>query len=134
MHPKYQRADELSHIVIGAAIEVHRQLGPGLIESVYERCLQHELQLLGLKVEPQKLVRIRYKGLEFDDVLRLDQLVDGCLLVENKAAEAVTPRHKAIALSYMKLTDAPVGLIINYHETTLKDGITRLLLAGANRA
>ncbi len=133
MHPKYQRADELSHIVIGAAIEVHRHLGPGLIESVYERCLQHELQLLGLAVEQQKVVPIRYKGLAFDEVLRLDQLVEGCLLLENKAAEAITPRHKAIALSYMKLADAPVGLIINYHETILKDGITRLLLPGANR-
>ncbi len=134
MHPKYQRADELSHIVIGAAIEVHRQFGPGLIESIYERCLQHELQLRGLTVEKQKIVPIRYKGLEFDEPLRLDQLVEDCLLVENKAVDAITPRHKAIALSYMKLTDAPVGLIINYHETTLKDGITRLLLPGANRA
>ncbi len=133
MHPKYQRADELSHIVIGAAIEVHRHLGPGLIESVYERCLQHELQLQGLRVEQQKVVPIRYKGIEFEEVLRLDQLVEDCLLIENKAAEDVTPRHKAIALSYMKLTDAPVGLVINYHETILKDGITRLLLPGANR-
>lgn len=133
MHPKYQRADELSHIVIGAAIEVHRHLGPGLLESIYERCLQHELQLRGLRVERQKVVHVRYKDLVFEEVLRLDQLVEDCLLVENKAAEAVTPRHKAIAISYMKLTDAPVGLIINYHETVLKNGITRLVLPGANR-
>jgi GxxExxY protein len=134
MHPKFQRADELSHTVIGAAIEVHRHLGPGLIESIYERCLQHELQLLGLRIEQQKVVHIRYKGLEFEEVLRLDQLVEDCLLLENKAVEAITLRHKAIALSYMKLTDAPVGLIINYHETILKDGITRLLLPGSNRS
>lgn len=133
MHPKYQQAHALSAQVIGAAIEVHRVLGPGLLESVYERCLVHELGLRGLKVVSQMVVPIKYKDLVFEQPLRLDVYVEDCLLIENKAVESILPVHKATTLSYMKLLDAPLGLIINYHETLLKNGLTRLILPGADQ-
>lgn len=133
MHPKYSKADVLSPKVIGAAIEVHRSKGPGLIESIYERCLMHELTLCGIPSVNQRIVRIEYKGLVFEEPMRLDVLVDDCLIVENKVVEKILPIHKAQLLSYMKLLDIPVGLLINYHEPLLKDGITRLILPGSGR-
>ncbi len=133
MHPKFLKADALSSKVIGAAIEVHRDKGPGLVESIYERCLMRELELQGIAAVNQRIVRVEYKGLVFDEPLRLDVLVDECLLVENKVVEKILPIHKAQLLSYMKLLDVPLGLLINYHEPLLKDGITRLILPGADR-
>ena len=133
MHPQYQRADKLSHTVIGAAIEVHRLKGPGLIESIYEKCLMHELHLQNLTAVSQRLVRIEYKGIVFDEPLRFDVLVEGCLLLELKCIQEVMPIHKAQLLSYMKLLDVPVGLIINFHELKLVDGLVRMILPGANQ-
>lgn len=133
MHPLYEKADRLSYEVIGAAIEVHRDKGPGLIESIYERCLIHELTLRGIKSVSQRLVRVEYKGLTFEEPLRFDLLAEDCLLVENKCAERILPIHKAQLLSYMKLLDVPVGLIINYHETVLRKGIIRMILPGTNQ-
>ena len=89
MHPLYQKADRLSAEVIGAAIEVYRQKGPGLIESIYERCLLRELELRSIPATTQKIVRVEYKGLIFDQPLRFDLLVHNCLLIELKAVEAV---------------------------------------------
>ncbi|MGH8019174.1 MAG: GxxExxY protein [Opitutaceae bacterium] len=132
MHPLYDKADRLTHEVIGAAIEVHREMGPGLIESIYERCLAHELSLRGLQAVSQKQVSIRYKSVTFEEPLRLDLLVEGCLLIENKCADAIIPIHKAKLLSYMKLLNVPLGLIINYHELVLRHGIARLMLPAAN--
>ena len=134
MHPLYRQADALSGQVIGAAIEVHRDMGPGLIESIYERCLIHELFLRRHEVVSQKLVRITYKDITFDEPLRFDVLVENCLLIEAKSVESVLPIHKAQLLSYMKLLDIPIGLIINFHEVVLKHGISRLILPGVNRA
>jgi GxxExxY protein len=91
MHPLYVEADTLSGTVIGAAMEVHRTIGAGLLESLYERCLLHELSLREHRVENQKLVHVRYKDLTFDEALRFDVLVDDCLLVETKAVEHVLP-------------------------------------------
>ncbi len=133
MHPLFSKAAKLSHTVIGAAIEVHRWKGPGLIESIYERCLMHELQLRNVAAINQRVVRIEYKGLAFDEPLRFDVLVDGCLLLELKCVENVLPIHKAQLLSYMKLLDVPLGLVINFHELKLVDGISRLILPGANQ-
>src|SRR5438034_10304242 len=133
MHPLYEKADILSREVIGAAIEVHRQKGPGLIESIYERCMLRELELRTIPAAAQKLVRIEYKGLVFDEPLRFDILVDGCLLVELKAVEVLHPSSKAQLFSYMKLLDVPIGLLINFHEPILKNGIYRMILPGANR-
>ena len=133
MHPLYTKADALSGQVIGAAMEVHRDKGAGLLESIYERCLMHELYLRGHQAVNQKLVRIRYKDLTFEEPLRFDVLVEDCLLIEVKSVESILPIHKTQVLSYMKLLDIPIGLIINFHEAVLKNGICRLLLPGANR-
>jgi GxxExxY protein len=133
MHPLFSKAAKLSHTVIGAAIEVHRFKGPGLIESIYEKCLMHELQLQNIAAVNQRVVQIKYKGLVFDEPLRFDVLVDGCLLLELKCVENVIAIHKAQLLSYMKLLDIPIGLVINFHELKLVDGISRMILSGANQ-
>ena len=134
MHPLYEKADKLSSEVIGAAIEVHRRKGPGLIESIYERCMLRELELRSIPATTQKLVRVEYKGLVFDEPLRFDVLVDDCLLVELKAVEILHPSSKAQLFSYMKLLDIPIGLLINFHEPILKNGISRMILPKANQA
>jgi GxxExxY protein len=133
MHPSYEKADRLSGEVIGAAIEVHRHKGPGLIESIYERCLLRELELRSISAITQKIVRVEYKGLIFDEPLRFDLLVEGCLLVELKAVEILHPSSKAQLFSYMKLLDVPIGLLINFHEPVLKNSIFRMILPGANK-
>ena len=123
----------MSGTVIGAAIEVHRLKGPGLLESIYEKCLMHELLLRKVGSVNQRLVRVEYKGLVFDQALRFDLLVEGCLLLELKSVQEVLPIHKAQLLSYMKLLDVPLGLIINFHELKLANGLTRMILPGANQ-
>src|SRR6478672_2497980 len=103
MHRLYEKAERVSREVIGAAIEVHRQKGPGLIESIYERCILRELELRSIPSVTQKLVRVEYKDLVFDEPLRFDILVDDCLLVEVKAVEVLHPSSKAQLFSYVKL-------------------------------
>lgn len=132
MHPLFQKATGLTETIIGAAIEVHRDKGPGLIESIYEWCLLKELGLRRLSCVNQKAVLITYKGFSRDEPLRFDVLVEDCVLVEAKAVEQILPIHKAQLLSYMKLLDVPVGLLINFHEIKVTNGISRLLLPGAN--
>jgi GxxExxY protein len=110
MHELY---DKLSREVIGAAMAVHRLKGPGLIESISERCLLRELELRSIPAMTQKLVRLGYKGLVFDEPLRFDLLVDDCLLVELKAVEILHPSSKAQLFSYIKLLDVPIRLLIN---------------------
>lgn len=133
MHPLYEKADKLSREVIGAAIEVHRVLGPGLIESIYEKCLLRELHLRGISAIKQKFVAIEYKGEAWEEELKFDVLVEGCLLLELKAVEELHPIHKAKLLSYMKLLDIPLGLLINFHEMRVVDGVSRMILRGADR-
>jgi len=133
MHPLFKKADELSRIAIGAAIEVHRIKGPGLIESIYEKCLIRELHLRNLHSANQRVVKIEYKGYTFEEPLRFDLLVEECLLLELKCVESILPVHKAQLLSYMKLLDIPIGLILNFHEKKLVDGIARMILPGANQ-
>ncbi len=132
MHRLFSKADSLTETIIGAAIEVHRDKGPGLIESIYEWCLLRELELRKLPTENQRTVRIGYKGFTREEPLRFDILVDGCVLVEGKSVEKILPIHKAQLLSYMKLLDVPVGLLINFNESKLTDGVSRLILPGAN--
>jgi GxxExxY protein len=132
MHLLFSKADALSGNVIEAAMEVHRDKGPGLLESIYERCLMHELALRRLPATNLNLVRIRYKDLVFDEPLRFDMPVDDCLLVETKSVERILPIHKAQLLSYMKLLNVPLGLLMNFHAVVLKDGSTRLILPGAH--
>jgi GxxExxY protein len=134
MHPKYAQAHELSREVIGAGVEVHRVLGAGLLESIYEKCLRRELELRGMSVLRQQQIEIDYKGFVFTEELRFDLLIEGCLLVEVKAVQEVQAIHKAQLLSYMKLLNMPLGLLMNFHEERLVDGIARMTLRGADRS
>src|SRR6188474_984614 len=109
MHPLFPKASSLTESIIAAAIEVHRDKGPGLIESIYEWCLSKELELRGLPAITQKVLQVEYKGFTRDEPLRFDMLVAGCLLVEAKAVHELLPIHKAQLLSYMKLLDIPIG-------------------------
>ena len=118
---------ELSGDVIGAAIEVHRVLGPGLLESAYELALERELILRGHSIERQKPVPLEYKGTALGDGFRIDLLVDDRLLLEIKAVEGLLPRHDAQLLTYLRLTGKQVGLLINFNERTLKEGIKRVM-------
>jgi GxxExxY protein len=133
MHPLFEKASGLTEIIIGAAIEVHRDKGPGLIESIYEWCLTKEFELRVLSCLSQKIVVIAYKGFTREEPLRFDLLVEDCVLVETKAVEKILPIHKAQLLSYMKLLNIPIGLLINFHEMKLSDGVHRLILPDANR-
>ena len=133
MHPLYPKANSLTEHIIGAAIEVHRDKGPGLIESIYEWCLTKELELRKIQFINQRAVLISYKGFTKEEPLRFDLLVEGCVLVEIKAVETILPIHKAQLLSYMKPLNVPVGLLINFHEMKLVDGVHRLILPGANK-
>jgi len=133
MHPLFPKANGLTETIIAAAIEVHRDKGPGLIESIYEWCLTKELGLRGLTFLDQKLVLIEYKGFTREEPLRFDVLVDDCVLVEAKAVEKILLLHKAQLLSYMKLLNVPLGLLINFHEMKVTDGVHRLILPGANQ-
>jgi len=132
MHPLFPKASALTETVIAAAIEVHRDKGPGLIESIYEWCLLKEVGLRSLACVSQKSVVIEYKGFTREEPLRFDLLVENCLLVEAKAVEKILPIHKAQLLSYMKLIDVPIGLLIHFHEMKVTEGVSRLILPGAN--
>ncbi len=131
MHPLFDKADKLTGQIIAAAIEVHKDKGPGLVESIYEWCLLCELDLRQLSHEVQRVVPIRYKKFHREDLLRFDLLVEGCVLIEGKAVERILPIHQAQLLSYMKLLDVPVGLLINFNVARLTDGVSRLVLPGA---
>ncbi len=113
--------------IIGAAMEVHRTLGPGLLESAYEACLVYELIRRGRQVEQQKLMPVIYHGVHLDVGYRLDLLVDGKVIVELKAVEQLLPIHEAQLLSYLKLSGCQVGLLINFNVPVLKQGIRRLV-------
>ena len=134
MHPDFDRASRWSPQIIGAAIEVHRDKGPGLLESIYTRCLMHEFGLRKIPAVRELIVPITYKDLTFDEPLRLDFYVDRCLIVEAKAVEKILPIHVAQLLSYMRLLNAPVGLLMNFHEEVLRNGIRRLTLRGADES
>lgn len=133
MHPLYQKASSMTESIIGAAIEVHRDKGPGLVESIYEWCLTKELELRKLPAISQKEIIIQYKGFTRQEPLRFDLLVDECVLIEAKSVQTILPIHKAQLLSYMKLLNVPIGLLINFNEMKLIDGVHRLILPGANQ-
>jgi len=119
--------NELSYKIIGAAIEVHRTLGgPGLLEGVYESCLCHELQLMGLQIQTQLLVPVKYKNVVVSEPLRLDILVEEKVIVEVKATDKVHPLHHAQLLTYLRLTGLKLGLVINFGEGIIKEGIHRV--------
>ncbi len=120
--------DPLTDQVIGLAIEVHRQLGPGLLESAYEECLCHEFANASVAFERQKPIGIDYKGTKLDCGFRADLIVGNKLLIELKAIERILPIHEAQLLTYMKLSEISTGLILNFNTKVLKDGIKRMVL------
>jgi GxxExxY protein len=120
--------EELTEKIIGSAIEVHRAIGPGLFESVYEECLCQEMTLRGLKFRRQILVPVIYKGVEIDCKYRLDLLVEELVVVELKTVDRVLPIHEAQLLTYMQLLSKPVGLIINFKVPALRHSIVRRVL------
>ena len=117
---------QLTHEIIGAAIDVHRTLGPGLLESAYEECLARELTLRRIPFERQKALPLVYKDVRLDCGYRIDLLVGSRVIVELKAVEALAPVHDAVVLTYLRLSDCRIGLLINFHTAVLKDGIRRL--------
>lgn len=118
--------DELTQQTIGSCIEVHRHLGPGLLESAYERCLCHELSLAGLEFERQKALPVIYKGIQLDCGYRLDLVVEDRLILELKAVEMLLPIHSAQLLTYLKLSCLTLGLLINFNVPILKSGLKRI--------
>ncbi len=118
--------NELSGIVIGAAIEVHKVVGPGLLESAYENCLCHELQLRSVIFERQKPLPITYKGVNLDCGYRLDVVVQGILVLEVKACDRIEPIHQAQLLTYLKLSGLGLGLLLNFNVPVMRDGIVRV--------
>ena len=122
-----KRINEITEEIIGAAIAVHRELGPGLLESAYEACLAWELTERGLKVERQKALPVTYRGVKVDCGYRIDLLVEEMVVVELKAVERLEPIHEAQLLSYLKLSTHQVGLLINFNVKMLKQGIKRIV-------
>lgn len=122
------RTDEVARQIVDAAFAVHKALGPGLLESVYEVCLGHELNKRGLRVERQVLVPVVYDGMRLDAGFRLDMLVQTEVVVEIKAVEALLPIHEAQVLTYLKLSGHRLGLLINFNVPIIKRGIRRLVL------
>jgi GxxExxY protein len=119
--------NKITEIIIGSAIAVHRELGPGLLESAYEACLAYELMETGLEIERQRPLPIRYRGVQLDCGYRLDMVVAESVIVELKAVDRLEPIHEAQLLSYLKLSGLEVGLLINFNVRYLKDGIRRLI-------
>jgi len=123
-----EKRDPLTEKVIGCAIEVHRILGPGLLESAYQRCMLFELRKQGLAVETEVPMPVNYKGEIMDCGYRVDMLVEKSLILELKAVDAILPIHQAQLLTYMKLSGIHLGLLINFHQPRLVDGLKRFIL------
>ena len=119
--------NELSSRIIGAAIEVHKALGPGLLESAYENCICHELSIGGLSLERQKPLAVRYKGINLDCGYRLDVVVEDAIILELKSCEKIEPIHRAQLLTYLKLSGFKLGLLLNFNVTLMREGIVRIV-------
>ena len=119
--------NKLSSRIIGAAIEVHKALGPGLLESAYEECICHELSIGGLSLERQKPLAVRYKGINLDCSYRLDIVVEDKIILELEACEKVEPIHKAQLLTYLKLSGLHLGLVLNFNVPVMRVGIVRIV-------
>lgn len=120
--------NEITHEIIGAAMEVHKRLGPGLLESAYEECLSQELRVRNLRVDRQLGIPVVYKEVKLDCGYRLDLLVEGRVVVELKSIEGLAPIHEAIILTYLRLSGHKIGLLINFNVTVLKDGVRRFIV------
>ena len=120
--------DPLTEKVIGFAIEVHKHLGPGLLESAYEECLAHELNINGIQFHRQVPIPVTYKGLSLECGYRIDVIVEGSLILELKSVERILPIHEAQLLTYMKLSQINTGLVINFNVPLIRDGLKRFVL------
>ena len=118
---------DISRQIIGASLDVHRELGPGLLESAYEGCLAHEMSLRGIRFEQQKIIPVVYKGVEIDCGFRLDFLVEDQVIVELKAVETLNAVHQAQVMTYLKLSGHNLGLLINFNTRRLTDGLKRIV-------
>jgi GxxExxY protein len=119
--------EEIAKAIVDAAIKVHRVLGPGLLESAYQYCLAYELRKRGLRVECEVLLPIVYDGQRIDVGYRIDMLVEGCIIIENKTVDQLLPIHEAQLLTYLKLRDCRLGFLLNWHVTLMKQGIKRMV-------
>ncbi|MGC9362119.1 MAG: GxxExxY protein [Candidatus Syntrophosphaera sp.] len=128
--PTETALNDLTHKIIGACIEVHRALGPGLLEKLYQECLCHELDLRGIQYEKEPMIRFLYKGLPVSIDLRADLIVEDQVVVELKSVKDLHPVYEAQLMSYLKITGKPIGLLVNFHVSLLKDGIVRRTLDG----
>lgn len=126
--------NKLTEAIIGSAIEVHRNLGPGLLESAYQECLLFELRSRDLKVEKEKPLPIIYKDIKLDHGYRIDLLVENKVVIEIKTVESFTDVHSAQVLTYLKLENYPLGLLINFHTILLKNGLKRFINSQRNSA
>ena len=124
--------NELSGNIISAAIEVHKELGPGLLESIYHRCLTHKLISRGYQVETEVVLPVRYKQLKFDSVYRMDMVVENRIVIELKVVEVVLPVHHAQLLSYLKMGEYKLGLLLNFNVPRLVNGIKRIINSSAS--
>jgi GxxExxY protein len=120
--------EDITKLIIGCAIDVHKELGPGLLESAYEECLYYELQKAGLKVEKQKAIPVVYKEIKLDCGYRADLIVEDKIIIELKTVDEFNPVHEAQILTYMKFAEKKLGLLINFNVLRLKDGIKRYIL------
>ena len=119
--------EKVAKIIVDSAIKVHRALGPGLLESAYQQCLAYELRKRGLQVDTEVLLPIVYDGQQIDAGYRIDMLVEGCVIIENKVVDQVLPIHQAQLLTYLKLRDVRLGFILNWNVRLMKDGIKRMV-------
>lgn len=119
--------NNLTRSIIGSAIEVHKELGPGLLESTYEACLFYELNQKGFFVEKQKILPVKYKEIELEAGYRIDLLVENQVLIELKSVKEILPIHSAQLLSYLKISNLEIGLLFNFNETKLVDGMKRII-------
>jgi len=126
--PVSNKLNQVSGKIVHAAFQVHSELGPGLLENVYEKCLCYELKKVGLKIEEQVLIPVKYKNMVFDSALRIDVLVENQIILELKSVEALLPVHKAQMMTYLKLTGHRLGLLINFNVPLLKEGIQRIII------
>ncbi len=128
------KVNDLTGMIIGAAIEVHRSLGPGLLESAYEECLCRELMLRGIKFRRQLPIPLEYKGIKLEKGYQLDLLIENTVVVEIKSVESIHPIFEAQVLTYMRLGDWKIGLILNFNVEVLKNGVRRFVLGLENDA
>ena len=122
-----QELEAIAKIIVDAVIHVHRALGPGLLESTYQACLAHELQKRGIRVQCEVVLPVRYDGIIIDAGYRVDMLVEGVIIIENKAVQELLPIHEAQLITYLKLSGLKLGFLLNWNVRLMKDGINRMV-------